>query len=105
MVRAERCLTFHNEKKHHIPFPEWIDASWHHCLVGCLDCQRFCPVNRGKPGDIQTGPLFNEGETEEILDAVAVDEMSASTENKLRESGLFRLLDPLPRNLAALLAC
>jgi epoxyqueuosine reductase len=37
LLRAELCLTFHNERK--MGFPDWIDPDWHHCLVGCLRCQ------------------------------------------------------------------
>ena len=36
LLRAERCLTFHNEHPVDVPFPDWIDPSWHNCLVGCL---------------------------------------------------------------------
>ena len=28
LLRAERCLTFHNEKPVDVPFPGWIDAAW-----------------------------------------------------------------------------
>jgi epoxyqueuosine reductase len=33
-------LTYHNEAVR--DFPEWIDPSWHHCLVGCMRCQTIC---------------------------------------------------------------
>ena len=44
LIHAERCITFHNERIEE--FPEWLDSSWHNCLVGCLRCQWVCPENR-----------------------------------------------------------
>ena len=44
LLRAERCLTYHNEAAG--DFPGWIDPSWHHCLIGCLRCQTACPENK-----------------------------------------------------------
>lgn len=32
LIRAERCLTFHNERQ--AEFPDWIDPAWHNCLIG-----------------------------------------------------------------------
>ena len=34
LIRAERCLSFLNEMPG--AFPDWIDPSWHNCLVGCM---------------------------------------------------------------------
>jgi len=36
LVRADKCLTFHNESKGQ--FPDWIEPSWHNCLIGCMRC-------------------------------------------------------------------
>jgi epoxyqueuosine reductase len=33
LLRAERCITFHNEKPGDVPFPAWMDPSWHNCLI------------------------------------------------------------------------
>jgi epoxyqueuosine reductase len=46
LLRAERCITYHNEKKGNISFPKWINAPWHNCIVGCMRCQRVCPQNK-----------------------------------------------------------
>nr|NIN66000.1 FeS-binding protein [Anaerolineae bacterium]NIN96171.1 FeS-binding protein [Anaerolineae bacterium]NIQ78003.1 FeS-binding protein [Anaerolineae bacterium] len=46
LIRAERCLTFLNEKPGDVPFPAWVDPSWHNCPVGCMLCQKMCPENR-----------------------------------------------------------
>ena len=44
LLHAERCITFHNERR--AKLPAWINPSWHHCLVGCMICQKVCPVDR-----------------------------------------------------------
>ncbi|MCK5093868.1 MAG: hypothetical protein KAR18_04015 [Spirochaetes bacterium] len=40
LIYGERCLTYFNERPG--VFPDWIEHSWHKCLVGCLECQRVC---------------------------------------------------------------
>jgi len=60
VIRAERCLTYFNE--YHRPWPDWLQPSVHHCLIGCLACQEKCPQNKGRltiaaisvPGDIES---------------------------------------------------
>ena len=46
LLRAELCISYHNEKKGDIPFPTWMDASWHNCIEGCMRCQRACPLDK-----------------------------------------------------------
>jgi len=46
VIRAERCLTYFNE--YHRPWPDWLQPSVHHCLIGCLACQEKCPQNKGR---------------------------------------------------------
>ena len=43
LLHAERCLTHANE--HAGEWPQWVPARAHHCLLGCLACQRGCPAN------------------------------------------------------------
>ena len=40
LLCAKRCINFHNEHPGSIPFPEWIDSTWHDCLIDCLHCQK-----------------------------------------------------------------
>jgi epoxyqueuosine reductase len=63
LLRAERCLTFHNERSTDVPFPLWIDPAWHNCLVGCLHCQQICPENRTVWPWVVEGACFTEEET------------------------------------------
>ncbi len=103
LLRAERCIVFHNEEPSHIPFPRWTHASWHNCLVGCLLCQNVCPENSNVPTWVEDGAQFSERETQLLLDGVQLDDLPAATARKLREWDLVDLLDSIPRNLRAVL--
>jgi epoxyqueuosine reductase len=102
LIRAERCLTFLNEKPGDVPFPRWLEPSWHNCLVGCMHCQRVCPENRDSKDWVEEGEQFTEDETALLLEGLAADQMSATTREKLHRADLIDLLDVLPRNLRAL---
>jgi epoxyqueuosine reductase len=103
LLRAERCITFHNEKPGDVPFPTWIDPSWHNCLIGCLHCQRVCPQNREFLHWIEERAEFSQEETALFLQGVAFDQLPPATVKKLEQSDVIKLLDVLPRNLGVLL--
>ena len=103
LLHAERCITFHNEKPGDIPFPAWIDPSWHNCLVGCLHCQRVCPQNREFLHWVEERVEFSQEETALLLQGVALDQLPPATAKKLEQSDMVELLDVLPRNLGVLL--
>jgi len=104
LLRAEKCITFHNESE--APFPEWIDPSWHNCLIGCMICQNICPVNKPFVGRIVDEATFSEAETELILRNVPKDNLPPETQEKLECIGMLEDFKPIPRNLRALLeAC
>jgi epoxyqueuosine reductase len=103
VLRAERCLTYWNEKPPVTPFPSWIPGNAHRCLVGCDACQRSCPENAGQRAVVDAGDPFSETETESILRASGPERMERSLRAKLSEQGLLELIEVLPRNLAALL--
>ncbi|MCJ7498151.1 MAG: hypothetical protein MUO78_08475, partial [candidate division Zixibacteria bacterium] len=75
LLHAERCITFHNEKPVNIPFPEWIDPSWHHCPVGCMQCQSICPENADIMPWIEPGAEFSEDETMLLLKGIPLDQL------------------------------
>lgn len=75
LLRAERCITFHNEKPVDVPFPAWIDPSWHNCLVGCLHCQRICPQNRDLLQWVEEGAEFSPEETALLLHGLTLDQL------------------------------
>lgn len=103
LLRAERCLTYHNEKPGDVPFPEWLDATQHKWLVGCMHCQRVCPQNREFSKWVEDGEEFSEEETALFLQKVTLEQLPPATARKLLQSGIDNFLDTLPRNLKILL--
>jgi epoxyqueuosine reductase len=99
-LKAERCITYYNERKGDIPFPDWIKRSWHNCLIGCLICQRACPKNRRFIQWIEEAVEFNEEETRLLMKGSLREQLSMSTVNKLKQLGLIDYLENLPRNLS-----
>jgi epoxyqueuosine reductase len=104
LLHTERCLVFHNERPGSIPFPGWIDPAAHGCLVGCLECQRACPVNRQFLGLVQEVGKFTEEETALLLDAVPQEKMPPDLVEKLRRTDLLFQFEILSRNLRAVLS-
>ena len=64
LLHAERCLTYINENPG--PWPTFVPTRAHHCLLGCLLCQRSCPANSKLPIE-STGVAFSREETEALL--------------------------------------
>jgi epoxyqueuosine reductase len=102
LLRAERCITLHNEEPSDVPFPAWLEPSWHNCLVGCLHCQRVCPENKEVVAWFEEGAEFSSEETTLLLEGTPLDRLPAPTVEKLEQWDLVDLLDILPRNLEAL---
>ncbi|HTY90652.1 MAG TPA: 4Fe-4S double cluster binding domain-containing protein [Methanocella sp.] len=102
LLHAERCIVFHNEMPGNVPFPSWMDETWHNSLVGCLYCQEYCPENKGMI-DIVDGAEFSREETELLLAGTPEDKLPAPLVKKLEECDLLSILDIIPRNLTPLL--
>ena len=102
LLHAERCIVYHNEKKGDIPFPDWMKSAWHNCIVGCMHCQRACPINRNFIEWIGEKEQFSEEETDLVLKAVPRDELPVMTLRKLEKLSLTDYFDSLPRNLTVL---
>jgi len=101
LLRAERCLTFHNEGQWE--FPQWLEPSWHHCLVGCLYCQKICPVDKDFLNRIEEGPTFSHQETASLLQGRPESKMPQVIIAKLEKLGLMEHFDVLGRNLSVLI--
>jgi epoxyqueuosine reductase len=99
LLHAERCLVFHNEKKGDIPFPDWIDPSWHNCIIGCLHCQRVCPQNKDLLQWFEENVEFSQDETALLLKGVTREQLPAGTAKKLQHLNLLDDIGILPRNL------
>ena len=104
LLHAERCLRFHNEEPGDVAFPDWMDPSWHNCLVGCMLCQKACPQNKEFVNWVEDGPQFSEEETALVLQGVALDHLPADTSAKWKHLGLDEDYDIYPRNLRALIS-
>jgi epoxyqueuosine reductase len=100
LLHAERCIAYHNEKKGDVPFPKWMDASWHNCIVGCMRCQRICPHNKEFINWIGEEEEFSQEETALLLRSVPQNKLLATTLRKLEHLGLLDYLNCLPRNLS-----
>jgi epoxyqueuosine reductase len=108
LLHGERCLTLANESEQ--PFPEWVEPAWHHCLVGCLRCQRACPEDHGVRDETAETAAFDERETRLLLAGVdhGLLEGELGLRDKLGDLGLLGYDDEflavvLARNLRALL--
>ena len=103
LLRVERCITYHNEQPEGVPFPEWLDSSWHNCLVGCLHCQKICPANKKVKDWIEPGPIFTEEETKLLLNGRTIDNLPTETKKKMEDIDFVNYLGVFPRNLSVFL--
>ena len=101
LLYGERCLTFHNEQQGE--FAAWLNSSWHHCLVGCMICQKVCPANKGFRKWITEGPEFSEEETASILRSAQENDLPRNTFKKLDKLYMLEYLNVLGRNLEVLI--
>jgi epoxyqueuosine reductase len=101
-LHAERCLTFHNESS--ATFPSWIDESWHHCLVGCMKCQQYCPVNRDFRFWINRFAEFTAEESALLLSGVEQSKMPRNLTAKFADTDLLEDSISLARNLRSVMA-
>jgi epoxyqueuosine reductase len=101
LLRAERCLTYHNEAAG--DFPSWIDPSWHHCLIGCMRCQTACPENRAVLDWFEDRAEFSEQETDLFIQRVPVDRLPAETAAKMKSLEINEDYQLLCRNLSVII--
>lgn len=103
LLHTERCLTFMNE--YMIPWPDWLPASAHNALIGCLACQRVCPQNRGLLRYEDLEPAFTREETAALLaGGDGGGRLWRAVKEKFEKLGLPGLEAVATRNLSALLA-
>lgn len=100
VIDAARCLTYLNESE--APFPDWLDAGAHHCLVGCMRCQELCPQNRYYLRKHKLVAEFDREETEIILQNPPPGRLPGALHEKLRQLDLDEYSIVLGRNLLAL---
>ena len=102
LLRGERCLVAVNENPGE--WPEWVPATAHNAIVGCLSCQRACPANPKLPVE-RTGIVFSADETEALLQGRAGSggPITDGIRAKLDRLGRVHEEPVLGRNLVALL--
>ncbi len=83
VIDVKKCLTFYNEYIE--PFPAWVDAKAHHCLMGCMRCQDICPMNKGNKDFVVDGPVFDAVETAAILASAPLGSLSPAAVSRLEE--------------------
>ena len=103
IVHQERCLTYRNEQPNEVPFPEWIDPSSHNSLIGCMICQKVCPMNKKILDWVEKKAEFSEEETSLIINNTPFEQFPESLKPKFEQFDLVNLLEVLPRNLNILL--
>ena len=101
IVRAERCLTYFNERPE--DFPGWVRPEWHNCLIGCMRCQLACPIDKDR--DIRPNVVirFSEDETANLLASLQEDDLVPSVRDKLEKLWLLEDWQLIARNLKPLL--
>ena len=101
LLRAERCLTYHNEAA--ADFPNWIDPSWHHCLIGCMRCQTACPENKAVLEWFEDRAEFSEQETALFIQRVSLDRLPSETAAKMKSLEINEDYRLLCRNLSMII--
>jgi hypothetical protein len=71
--------------------------------VGCLLCQENCPENRTLPEWFIEGPEFSPSETALLLAGGPLEQLSATTIEKLEQWSAHGWVSIFPRNLGPLL--
>ncbi|HVP27068.1 MAG TPA: 4Fe-4S double cluster binding domain-containing protein [Candidatus Bathyarchaeia archaeon] len=99
LLHGERCIVYHNEKKGDVPFPNWMAASWHNCLIGCMHCQRACPLNKEFLDWVEGEEEFSEEETALLMKGLSQDKMPTKILEKIERLSLTDDIDKFPRNL------
>lgn len=101
LLRADKCLTFHNELPSERAFSPSIKMSAHNAIVGCIRCQETCPMNQVNKDNIVEGEVYTEAETDYLLKGEFQNEEAEEIMEKLECSGLD--LSIFPRNLIVLI--
>jgi epoxyqueuosine reductase len=101
IIDPARCITLYNE----LPdtMPDWIPASAHNALIGCLKCQFTCPGDEDVVKDFWDLGEVSEAETAALLSAKIDAETERSLKDKLKRIGGGDNLPYIARNLKLVL--
>jgi epoxyqueuosine reductase len=101
LLHAERCLTYHNEMPAETPFPSYVLEGMHNAVVGCMICQRVCPVNAEVNDWTKHCQELDEDETQYLMSGDFSGPKAKTMAARLEPLGLD--LSIFPRNLKAIL--
>lgn len=104
LLRAEKCVTLHNERPGDRHFPEWIPAAAHNSIVGCMLCQELCPENRQYSKGTTVIAEFTPDETEMLINGISWDQFPTSTREKYQSLDINYPPHVLSRNVIAAFA-
>ena len=85
------------------PMPDWIPASAHNALIGCLKCQYTCPGDEDLKNDAWDLGEVSEVETAALLSGKAEGKLEQSLRDKLKRIGGGDNLPYIARNLKLVL--
>ena len=85
LIHAENCLGYLGQRQPDFPYWVRLQPDWESGLVGCMRCQSVCPVNQPYLDNRRDGPSFAEEETQQILEAVPLDQLQPETRRKLSD--------------------
>ncbi|MBN1109836.1 MAG: epoxyqueuosine reductase [Methanomassiliicoccales archaeon] len=101
LLHAERCITYHNEMPADRPFPDYVSEGMHNAVVGCMICQKVCPVNVQVRDWMVHHTHFDEEETRFLMKGDFSGPQAKKLAARLEPLGLD--LGAFPRNLRVLL--
>jgi epoxyqueuosine reductase len=103
LIRAEKCYTLFSESIS--PIPAEIRPPSPDCIIGCMRCQRVCPVNKGRLKYQDSGVSFSSEETHAILDSERMNpKLSEAIAAKFSALGLSESSDIAFRNFRNFMA-
>ena len=100
-INAERCMTHFNEYEGE--FPEWIKPKFHNAIVGCMMCQKVCPLNKTLIKEKERLDTFSDEETDLIFKKVPLEELPERMKDRLIDTELDDYYSVLARNLSVLI--
>lgn len=104
IIDVGKCLSLYNENERDLP--DWIPATTHNALVGCMRCQITCPANREALKYIGRFEDIQESETRQFLSGDPEDTVLRSIGKKLKIRHMVESKEGynlLRRNLSLLL--
>ncbi|NVM45548.1 MAG: epoxyqueuosine reductase [Candidatus Lokiarchaeota archaeon] len=95
VIDASKCLPLYNEIDGE--FPEWMDRSIHHSIMGCMKCQYLCPGNKEEIKRADRFEDVSEEETSMLLNGDFTEDLVSSLSFKIKMFDTSYGMEYLPR--------